>query len=57
MHLLLTEGQDGSYDWPGTRMELAAELGVTGEALYRALPSLQKKGILSVQGSRLCWRG
>ncbi|WP_162487248.1 MULTISPECIES: helix-turn-helix domain-containing protein [unclassified Variovorax] len=57
MHLLLTEGQDGSYDRPGTRMELAAELGVTAEALYRALPSLQKKGILSVQGSRLSWRG
>lgn len=56
MHLLLTEGKDGSYDWPGTRMELAAELGVTPEALYRALPALQEKGILSLEGSRLSWR-
>jgi len=57
MHLLLTEGTGGSHDWPGTRMELAAELGVTPEALYRALATFQAQGILSVQGSRLSWLG
>jgi CRP-like cAMP-binding protein len=57
MHLLLTEGEDGSLDWNGTRMELAAELGVTPEALYRALATFKTEGLLSVQGSRLSWLG
>ena len=55
-HLLLTEGTDGGYELPGTRMELAAELGVTPEAMYRALAALQAEGTLSFRGARLHWR-
>jgi CRP-like cAMP-binding protein len=57
LHLLLTEGADRGYELPGTRMELAAELGVTPEAMYRALAALQADGTLSVRGARLHWRG
>lgn len=54
-HLLLTESTDGGYEWPGTRMELAAELGVTPEAMYRALAALQADGTLSIRGTWLHW--
>lgn len=57
LHLLLTEGADRGYELPGTRMELAAELGVTPEAMYRALAAMQADGTLSVRGARLHWRG
>jgi CRP/FNR family transcriptional regulator, dissimilatory nitrate respiration regulator len=57
LHLLLSEGGDRGYELPGTRMELAAELGVTPEAMYRALAALQADGTLAVQGTRLQWRG
>jgi CRP/FNR family transcriptional regulator, dissimilatory nitrate respiration regulator len=55
-HLLLSEGTDRGYEWPGTRMELAAELGVTPEAMYRALAALQAEGTLSIRGAQLRWR-
>lgn len=55
-HLLLTEGTGNAcYDMPGTRMELAADLGVTPEALYRCLSTLQREGTLIVEGQRLSW--
>lgn len=56
-HLLLTEGVPaGVYAIRGTRAELAAELGVTPEALYRTLAALQADGSLSFEGTKLRWR-
>jgi CRP-like cAMP-binding protein len=56
-HLLLTEGSgDGEYVLRGTRMQLAADLGVTHEALYRTLARLRAAGRLSVDGRTLRWR-
>jgi CRP-like cAMP-binding protein len=57
-HLLLTEGTaQGEYRLPGTRLELAAELGVTPEALYRGLAALQAEGAIEVEGACLRWAG
>jgi CRP/FNR family transcriptional regulator, dissimilatory nitrate respiration regulator len=55
-HLILAEGSatDG-YPLPGTRIQLAAELGVTPEALYRCLAALQAEGTLTVTAGRLAW--
>lgn len=56
-HLVLTEGSPaGVYPLRGTRAELAAEIGVTPEALYRALAALQVDGSLSLEGSSIRWR-
>ncbi|MDO8778593.1 MAG: Crp/Fnr family transcriptional regulator [Burkholderiaceae bacterium] len=55
-HLLLSEGTaTEGYAVPGSRLALAAELGVTPEALYRSLAALQAEGCLSIQGERLRW--
>lgn len=56
-HLLLTEGEAGRYRAPATRRELAAELGVTPEALYRCLRRLQDEGALQIEGRWYTWRG
>jgi CRP-like cAMP-binding protein len=54
-HLVLTEGKAGVFHAPATRVQLAAELGVTPEALYRCLRSLQDAGELRVDGRKLAW--
>lgn len=55
-HLILSEGTaSGGYALPGTRLALATELGITPEAMYRALAALQAEGCLSIQGGRLRW--
>lgn len=54
-HLILAEGTEDGYELPGTRMDLAAELGVTPEAVYRTLAALQDDGSLTVIGTRLRW--
>lgn len=46
LHLLETEGQDGSYPLGAGLKSLAGELGVTHEALYRGVADLEKKGLL-----------
>jgi CRP-like cAMP-binding protein len=52
-HWLLTEGTDGRYALRTTRKELAAELGVTHEALYRTLAALVRAGELADEGHAL----
>ena len=41
MHLIETEGQEGRYPIPSGLKTLAGELGVTHEALYRAIAALE----------------
>jgi CRP/FNR family transcriptional regulator, dissimilatory nitrate respiration regulator len=43
-HLALAAGPDGRTPLEGTLMDLAAEIGLTHEALYRTLASLEKEG-------------
>lgn len=55
-HLVLTEGApDATYTLPGTQAELAAELGATPEALYRALAALRRAGVVALEDRTLCW--
>jgi CRP-like cAMP-binding protein len=52
MHLIETEGQHGHYPVPSGLKTLAGELGVTHEALYRAMAALEAEGVLQrVQGA------
>ncbi|RVT51538.1 Crp/Fnr family transcriptional regulator [Rubrivivax albus] len=52
LHLLQTEGhgRDGAYTPRSTLRALAAELGLTPEALYRTLAALQRAGRLRRDG-------
>ena len=43
-HLILTEGKDDAYQVDAGLKSLANQLGVTHEALYRTLASLEKDG-------------
>lgn len=53
-HLVLAEKpMENGYELRGSKLELATELGVTPEALYRCLASLQSEGVLSIEGRRL----
>jgi CRP-like cAMP-binding protein len=46
IHLIETEGKSGSYAIPSGLKTLSGELGVTHEALYRAMAQLEAQGIL-----------
>ena len=46
IHLIETEGRQGSFDIPSGLKTLAGELGVTHEALYRVIAQLEKDGKL-----------
>ena len=46
LHLINTEGQDGSYAATTGLKSLAGELGITHEALYRTLAVLEKTGVI-----------
>ncbi len=48
-HLLLTEGRGKTptYTLRGTARELAGQLGLTHEALYRVLAAMQKEGTIA----------
>lgn len=46
IHFLETQGQDGQYALASGLKSLAGELGVTHEALYRCVASMEKKHVL-----------
>jgi CRP-like cAMP-binding protein len=52
-HFIETEGDDGIVILTQSKKDWAAELGLTHEALYRALSQLQRDGVLDVTGPRL----
>jgi CRP-like cAMP-binding protein len=54
LHLLLAQADaDGSLRLTGTRKDLAAQLGVSHEALYRTLATLERERTLFVDGNEL----
>ncbi|MBE0622590.1 MAG: Crp/Fnr family transcriptional regulator [Burkholderiales bacterium] len=53
LHLIETEGQKGSLPMGSGLKSMAAELGVTHEALYRAVAELERSGGLRRQESCL----
>lgn len=56
VHFIETEGDQGKVDLTSSRKDWAAELGLTHEALYRALARMEKSGELVVEGVRLALR-
>ena len=46
LHLIITEGQNGNYRVNTGLKSLAGELGVTHEALYRTLATLEKSNLI-----------
>ena len=56
LHLIETEGQDGRLALGAGLKSLAAQLGVTHEALYRCVASLEKSQNLLRDGSTLVLR-
>jgi len=54
VHLLETEGEDGRFPIGGGIKSLAAELGVTHEALYRCIYAMEKQGKLKRTKTHLC---
>lgn len=53
LHYLESEGVEGSVELNQTRKAWAAELGLTHEALYRALRRLQDSGVIKVLGDSI----
>lgn len=53
LHLIETEGGDGRLPLGSGLKSIAAELGVTHEALYRAVAELENKGVVRRQESFL----
>ncbi|CCD84469.1 Putative Dnr-like transcriptional activator [Bradyrhizobium sp. ORS 285] len=56
VHFIETEGEGGAIALGRSKKDWAAELGITHEALYRALARMQKSGELTVRDThlRLC---
>lgn len=50
LHYIESEGTDGCIELTQTRKAWASELGMTHEALYRALRRLQDEGVIEVGG-------
>jgi CRP-like cAMP-binding protein len=53
LHLIDTEGRQGRYSAPSGLKTLAGELGVTHEALYRTMATLEKAGVVSRHDAEL----
>jgi CRP-like cAMP-binding protein len=56
IHYIESEGSDGVIELTQSRKSLAAELGITHEALYRTLRRAQDEGVLEVAENRLSTR-
>ena len=56
VHYIETEGNDGSILLRQSRKDWAAELGLTHEALYRALARMERSGEIDVDGAALSIR-
>lgn len=56
LHFIETEGRSGIVTLNQSKKDWAAELGLTHEALYRALAQMEKAGELKVEQSRLALR-
>lgn len=56
LHFIETEGERGVLNLSHSKKDWAAELGLTHEALYRALTQMEKRGELIVEHSRLTLR-
>jgi CRP-like cAMP-binding protein len=56
-HLVLAAGAEGrTVRLEGTVMELAAEIGLTHEVLYRTLAALEKEGTIARTGAEIALR-
>lgn len=53
LHYIESEGTDGTVVLTQTKKTWAAELGLTHEALYRALRRMQEQGAIRVDGDRI----
>lgn len=56
LHLVRTEGAVSGLPIGSGLKTLAREIGVTHEALYRCVAALEKRGLLTRTGGRLCVR-
>jgi CRP-like cAMP-binding protein len=53
IHFIGTEGNSNSIVLTGSRKEWAAELGVTHEALYRAMSRMERDGDIAIEGASI----
>jgi CRP/FNR family transcriptional regulator, dissimilatory nitrate respiration regulator len=56
IHYIVTEGENGSILLSHSNQDWAAELGLTHEALYRALARMERSGQISVDGTAVSIR-
>lgn len=56
VHYIETEGSDGAIVLSQSKKDWAAELGLTHEALYRALARMERAGQIDVDGAALSVR-
>lgn len=56
VHYIETEGRDGALELQQTKKSWAAELGLTHEALYRALSAMVAAGVIVADGRRIALR-
>jgi len=56
IHYIVTEGENGSILLSHSKKDWAAELGLTHEALYRALVRMERSGQISVDGTAVSIR-
>jgi CRP-like cAMP-binding protein len=55
-HYIETEGSDGALVLTRSKKAWADELGLTHEALYRALARMERSGLIGIDGARLSIR-